>query len=732
MIAYDFALDVARNTKTDMEQLGKSTSKIATMLDKAKKTAEKLYENVQNMVVKRKLQNKQDKELIEKLKDQNKEHKKADEIVQKQLTSHDKLLVTLLKINVAAATLVQTYLAYKGVAMFIDYSDKLDEVLVRNMKTFGSYTKTIKAYSALQDRIAQGELFGKAEEYLQAAEIFAVQGVKFTKETQNMLNDLALFSGETVSDTAQVISQAISGGYTELARITGVTERMLATRFARYEGNTIMMRNAIMGFIKEQERLVGAAARAPKTFGDYFNQLSTFFKLNFFKQIFGDSTNPDSFVSLVKDTFAKVTDFIVKNGEIIRRVANGIGVVLRFAWEVVDELITSVVRHTQKGIDALQKFFVKYQERIAGMILYFALIKDDVVSAIKFVLKAWLVFESYIIGSTVFKIVGKGMEWLGLSMFNFRTNLVKTGRAIMTSLIPSLNRLLAGIRIVNLALFANPVGLIVGAVALFATGLYLVIKNWDKIRERVKNVKDSTLGLYYILNPLVGLVLLLAKHWENFKRIFIAVAKIVKYEALLIFDSVKRAFQSISDFLMRAWEGFVNFLDGVKVAARKVIDFIFPDWLKNLGATMWNSIKAVGTQIKNFLSGLLPDWLKNFSLGNMLGKIADYTEGVAGRKEAEYNARTGNMPQPSSADSPAPTPATAGASIIPITGASTNISSTRSSTSNQATYSNPVVLESGAIQINVSGGEAQDAERIAELVMKKLRERERRMSGIAG
>ena len=162
----------------------------------------------------------------------------------------------------------------------------------------------------------------------------------------------------------------------------------------------------------------------------------------------------------------------------------------------------------------------------------------------------------------------------------------------LSSIVTIVPALVAGIKLVSAALmwlWANPIGLIILAIALIA---YAVYKNWDKIKEYSKKAWDWLVDNF-------------KKFWEAVKHDWETVTTGLgnKWRDLwgLIWDILVWIWEKILDFLTWAWERVVDILIGG-------LDLLFPRWRDG-----WEKFKVVIVNvfngIKAFLAGFY-DWLK--------------------------------------------------------------------------------------------------------------------------
>ncbi|MGL5595840.1 MAG: hypothetical protein ACRDDH_18045 [Cetobacterium sp.] len=145
----------------------------------------------------------------------------------------------------------------------------------------------------------------------------------------------------------------------------------------------------------------------------------------------------------------------------------------------------------------------------------------------------------------------------------------------------------AGTLAMNSAFLANPIALVVGAIAVAG---YMIYKNWDKITVYFSEWKEKFLGM-----------------WSGFKESFSNKLQGIKESFINSFDSAKESFNSFVDGALGMWEGFKNTFSGV-------IDFV-----KNL---IIGYISIYQTMINAVIKGV-----------NKVGKIMP---GFSGIEEVDF------------------------------------------------------------------------------------------------
>ena len=156
----------------------------------------------------------------------------------------------------------------------------------------------------------------------------------------------------------------------------------------------------------------------------------------------------------------------------------------------------------------------------------------------------------------------------------------------------------------NAAMNANPIGIVIGAIALLVGGIWLLCKNWDLVKKKTielwKKLDNNPLGkvLKFIIkfgNPVSAMINaflflknVITQNWETIKDF-----------AVTLWDNLVGAFNYVKDVILGVcdvvggiftaiWDGVVKALDKLKEGFNKVTDFI-------TGAFMsaWDSLMKV-------------------------------------------------------------------------------------------------------------------------------------------
>jgi len=144
--------------------------------------------------------------------------------------------------------------------------------------------------------------------------------------------------------------------------------------------------------------------------------------------------------------------------------------------------------------------------------------------------------------------------------------------------------------LLNAAMNANPIGIVIGAIALLVGGIWLLCKNWDLVKKKVvefwQKLDNNPLGkvLKFIIkfgNPIGAMINaflflkdVITQNWETIKDF-----------AMTLWDNLVGAFNYVKDVILGVctvvggiftaiWDGVVSALDKLKEGFNKVTDFI--------------------------------------------------------------------------------------------------------------------------------------------------------------
>lgn len=226
-------------------------------------------------------------------------------------------------------------------------------------------------------------------------------------------------------------------------------------------------------------------------------------------------------------------------------------------------------------------------------------------------------------------IIGKVTKGVGKFVGGI-SKVIKTAPKIMNS-IKGIGSTLGGVLNVKIML-------IVGAISLVAAGVFLLIKNWDKIKpwllatwEKIKGfftkigewltkVKDwATEKFTAIKEKIQGVIESLKLKFEAFREKVRAVFDGIKNAVLPIIDNIRSSIQSKIDSIKQIFSGIIDFVKGVFTGnwtqAWEGVKNIFGGVFSSLSGLIKRPLNAVISLVNMAINGLnklhvsIPDWV---------------------------------------------------------------------------------------------------------------------------
>jgi hypothetical protein len=158
-------------------------------------------------------------------------------------------------------------------------------------------------------------------------------------------------------------------------------------------------------------------------------------------------------------------------------------------------------------------------------------IVDKIANAVTFVIKNWDKIGP-VVKTVIVSILACKAAMIGLTMAAKAQMIVKSistawlGLQIAMDMVRKGETVLTAVQwLLNAAMTANPIGVVVVAVAALAAGAYLLIKNWNKVKTFFSNLwnwlkKNGSTILETVFMPWIGIPKLIIKNWDKIKGIF--------------------------------------------------------------------------------------------------------------------------------------------------------------------------------------------------------------------
>lgn len=219
--------------------------------------------------------------------------------------------------------------------------------------------------------------------------------------------------------------------------------------------------------------------------------------------------------------------------------------------------------------------------------------------------------------------IEKGIEWIDDHLPEIEAGVIGIGVAFaawkVAGIITAVTTALAGMSaaeavaaaktwLLNAAMAANPIGLVVAAIAGLVAAFVVLWNKSEKFREFWKNLWE---GIKKVVKPVIDFIVNYFKTiWEIFKTIWTNVFNFFKK----IWDAIKNAFSQYIEFIINyfktAWEiiktvwnavhdFFVAIWEGIKAIFEPVVE-----WFREKFETAWLIIKTIWEAVHEFFTGI--------------------------------------------------------------------------------------------------------------------------------
>lgn len=233
--------------------------------------------------------------------------------------------------------------------------------------------------------------------------------------------------------------------------------------------------------------------------------------------------------------------------------------------------------------------------------------------------------------------IEKAISWVEDNLPEIEAGVIGIGVAFaawkVASIITAVTTALAGMSaaevvaaaktwLLNAAMAANPIGLVVAAIAGLVTAFVVLWKKSEKFREFWKGLWE---GIKKVVQPVIDFIVnLFSNAWERIKAIWSVVSAFFK----AIFDGIKKIFEPIVDWFKERFEtavaiiklvfgAIVDFFQGIWDGIKAIFEPVI-DWFKEKFETAWLVIKLVWETVSEFFSGI---WE---SIKEIFGGVVDW------------------------------------------------------------------------------------------------------------
>lgn len=634
--------------------------------------------------------------------------------------------------------------------------EKYVKTLRENALRFGGILSTMKAMEDAQNRLVKGQSYFEVDDQLRGLNSLMAVGVKVGKNFE-FINKAAHATGKTYSEFASAISQGIQGNMQGLVDMGLLTQR--STRyFEKYRGNTIQRQQAILNFVKEHKGLQELIKNDFLTIQDQIRRLRASMT-GFIQSIVGKPNNPNSLYGQTTKALQSIADALGRNYNSIVQYGKGIGMVLGWVVRQIGHVMVWLGGQTKKAINYIFGTSETFVERMRSLIVVlefwkvklvslFREYKEEIKTVLKLLIAYQLVKTAFVISKAAISsvkaysaammgipVLGKS-KTLGKWFTNFGSRLKLVTRiAFTTGFIAALDTLWVIIKGTFTGKFIAAIGKVFKGIGPMMAAISGVISRG--LLFVVSIVKNLPAIIGAVINALrVGFVALNATNPVGWIILAITLVGVLYYKFKGFRDFVNSFFKFVVSYLKLVWNSIAWLYVQIRIGFIKVKNWFseyvwtpiasFFDSLGGWISDMWTKFKdtSVGKWVDKWIVSPINTVIKTISelwnklkmgLGNVYGWITGASNNVAeSAKDAAsqygFSAPVINSPtntksstiSPENANNPMPTtvPSNKGGNPIIPNGKQMPIPQNEFSTESQS-----MILQSGAIQINVNGGQ---------------------------
>lgn len=200
-----------------------------------------------------------------------------------------------------------------------------------------------------------------------------------------------------------------------------------------------------------------------------------------------------------------------------------------------------------------------------------------------------------------------------------QTNLAKAFTTMTTSIISATTASWAFVA----SLLANPITWVVAGIVALVASLIAVVYYWDEICKYANNFSDAVLAGITLFNPMIGFLMIVAKHWDTIKDIAVSAWNIIGLTSKIVWYGLRdKVLIPMKNLIIGTWNSakkvglaFINAMVTRMPFLAKAIT-PFKKLVEVIGGIFTKIYDFVGKIIDKFTStNFIGDFLKKISLG---------------------------------------------------------------------------------------------------------------------
>ena len=225
------------------------------------------------------------------------------------------------------------------------------------------------------------------------------------------------------------------------------------------------------------------------------------------------------------------------------------------------------------------------------------------------------------IATEAWALVMKGWQGVKHIASLVKMGVVTAASTVKTYALAAANKIAAGAQwLLNAAMTANPIGLIIAGIVALIAIIVLLVKNFDKVKETFQKVMDFfQTGI------------------EKIKEIFNEIGEVIGNIFFGLFDSIKEKFFGFIDVIRNGWESVKGFFGGV---AEKVGGFFSGNINNTPAPAVANIVPPAINQITTATAGIPSTLNANRSNQTIIAATAPATSPMTAAEQYSYSQTT--------------------------------------------------------------------------------------------
>ncbi len=150
-----------------------------------------------------------------------------------------------------------------------------------------------------------------------------------------------------------------------------------------------------------------------------------------------------------------------------------------------------------------------------------------------------------------------------------------------------------------LAVLTSPITLVIAAIAALVSGIYLLIKNWDTVKDVAGNIWNHIVQIWknvadwFKQNVIIPLKQFFIGLWDGIKAVWNGTVGFFTSIFQMAWNGIKSAWSGVTSFFSNIWEGIKNAFSNVT------------EWFRNTFSSAWQAVKNVFSTGGRIFSGII-------------------------------------------------------------------------------------------------------------------------------